>query len=222
MTDDPRAIFAIGDIHGCHRRLEELLVRLPMDRERDALVFLGDYINRGPDSRLVIETLLRVREDYPRSVFLMGNHEEMLLSYGATGDVERFRLLQAMGVQPTLASYSARLRDVRGLDFLPFSHLEFLHALRLSWRVGSFLFTHADIVAPAERAGRMSSSLDCLLSSRRLAREEADVGGDVVVFGHTPFAMPLVMPGRIGIDTGAVYGGLLTAVELPALRFYHS
>lgn len=225
MNADAR-IFAIGDIHGCQRQLATLLERIPLDKKRDTLVFLGDYINRGPDSRHVLETLLRVREECANTVFLMGNHEEMLLEYAATGDIDRLRLLHAMGVEATLASYNASMRDLRNLSFLPETHREFLHSLRLSWVHAPYLFVHADAgPQPGDpeypRKERIRTA-DQVLASRRLAREAPLDTSHVMIFGHTPFEMPLVMPDRIGVDTGAVYGNLLTALELPARRFHHA
>lgn len=221
-----RRIFAIGDIHGCHDRLVMLLERLPLDLEQDTLVFLGDYINRGPDSRRVIETLLDLRARCPRTVFLLGNHEEMLLEYAADGDIDRLRLLHEMGVEATLTSYGAAMRDLQGLSFLPDSHREFLGSLRMSWSSGPYLFVHADACpltgdGAAVRKGHAPAA-DQLLASRRLAGETPTGSDHLVIFGHTAFATPLVRPDRIGIDTGAVYGNMLTALELPAMRFHHA
>jgi serine/threonine protein phosphatase 1 len=219
VKPDEEKIFAVGDIHGCHRNLVELMTRLPFDRRRDTLVFLGDYINRGPRSREVIDYLLDLQADCDRTVFLMGNHEHALLGYAASGDVEMLHLLRGIGVEATLKSYgNATVRSLRDLSFLSPSHLAFLQSLVFSFRSGNFLFVHAD----TEPGGNDLRHPEQLLSSRRLAGAGVRPDGDVVVFGHTAFQTPLVAPGRIGIDTGACHGNLLTAVELPALRFYHA
>ncbi len=219
-------IFAVGDIHGSHTKLNMLLERLPLDRERDTLVFLGDYINRGPDSRLVIETLLQLRTKCAHTVFLMGNHEEMLLEYAADGDIDRLRLLHVMGVEATLDSYGAAMHDLRSLAFLPPSHLEFLKTLRMSWVSDPYLFVHADVCPmandPAASGKEYTRSADQLLASRRLTREVPTETEHLVIFGHTAFETPLVRTDRICIDTGAVHGNMLTALELPALRFHHA
>ncbi len=217
MNPDEEKIFAIGDIHGCHRQLVELMARLPFDRRRDTLVFLGDYINRGPQSRQVIDYLLDLKAECERAVFLMGNHEYALLAYAASGDVQILHRLRAIGVEATLKSYgNASMRRLRDLSFLPPAHLNFLRSLQFSFRSGTFLFVHADTGdGDSDRPYQQ-------LTSRRLASAGVPPGGDTVIFGHTAFETPLVAPGRIGIDTGAVYGNLLTAVELPSLRFYHA
>jgi len=217
-------IFAIGDIHGCHRQLLMLLERIPLDRENDTLVFMGDYINRGPDSRLVIETLLELRAACAHTVFLMGNHEEMLLQYALDGDIDRLRLLHEMGVEATLGSYNAAMRDLRTLSFLPGPHLEFLRSLDMSWETGDYLFVHADAAPDTDsgRAGKGLRTADQFLATRRLAQGAPVHTSRLVIFGHSAFETPLVMRDRIGIDTGAVYGNMLTALELPAMRFYHA
>lgn len=224
-------IFAVGDIHGCHSKLVALLARLPLDRSADTLVFLGDYINRGPDSKKVLDTLLRIKATYSEVVFLKGNHEQAMLEYAATGDVESLHMLRTMGVEATLASYGGSMRKLRDLSFLPPEHRDFLDALEFSYIAGNYLFIHADIdeemlaLARSHPDGLQSqrSTEAVFLASRRLGRESITrTTGYTVVFGHLPFESPLVMADRIGIDTGAVYGNLLTAVELPDHRFYHA
>ena len=224
-------IFAIGDIHGCHHKLVTLLSRLPFDEAADTLVFLGDYINRGPDSRKVIETLLELEAHCAHVVFLKGNHEQALLEYTITGEVEDFRLLRIMGAEATATSYNATLRQLVNLSCIPPAHQQFLHNLKFSYSAGNYLFTHADYAEPqpsppgwtTEEGAEAQRHFEAmLLASRRLAREELYLHESVVVFGHLPFSMPLVKVDRIGIDTGAVFGNMLTAVELPDLRFYHA
>ena len=227
---DSGKIFAIGDIHGCNTRLVALLERLPLDRETDTLIFLGDYINRGPDSRQVLDTLLRVKETFRHVVFLKGNHEQALLDYAATGDVDGLPMLRTMGVEATVASYGASVRGLLRLACIPPDHQEFLQNLEFSCCAGNYLFTHADM--DEEKLTQAQTRSDAavsqryaeaaLLASRRLAREDICLMGPRIVFGHMPFETPLVMPDRIGIDTGAVYGNFLTAVELPRICFHHA
>jgi len=212
-------IFTIGDIHGCYRNLTELIDRLPFDRQMDTLIFLGDYINRGPQSREVVEYVLNLQAKCAKTVFLLGNHEHALLSYAATGDVETLRSLRSMGVEATLNSYgSAPMRSLLDLSFLPAAHLDFLLSLQLSFRAGPYLFVHADAEIDAGDTRPPAQ----LLVSRRLATDCLRPNGCVLVFGHTAFQTPLVTLNRIGIDTGAVHGNVLTALELPRVRFHHA
>lgn len=195
------------------------------------MVFLGDYINRGPDSCKVLDTLQEVGETCAHVVFLKGNHEHALLEYSRRGEVEDLHLLRIMGVDATAASYGTSLRRLLDLSCLPPKHQRFLHNLDFSYTADNYRFIHADCaeqqaVLPnlqdEEERGAQRGVEAVLLASRRLGREELGCTGPVVVFGHLPFLTPLVKPDRIGIDTGAVFGNMLTAVELPDLRFYHA
>jgi serine/threonine protein phosphatase 1 len=217
-----RKIFAVGDIHGCSSKLSTLLKSLPLDPDRDLVVFLGDYINRGPGSREVIEILIDLSQRVENAVFLMGNHEYAVLEYARTCDPEDLRLLRPLGIEDTLKSYGElSIRALRDLSFLPESHRFFLEGLVPYFRTKNYLFTHAGVI-PGESIENCSP--DRLLNVRSifLEYEETESHGPVVVFGHTPFETPFLTRRKIGIDTGAVYGNLLTAVELPAVRFYHA
>lgn len=214
-----RKIFAVGDIHGCFEKLARLIGQLPIDPAEDRIIFIGDYINRGPQSREVIDFLLDLQTKMPRSVFLMGNHEHALLRYAAEGDLEYLKMLRSMGVEATLQSYpGASVDSLRDLSFLPAPHRAFLETLLPFHEENGYLFTHAGIV-PGE--DHRACPLDRLLSVRSIFLEDDTPLDSVVVFGHTPFLTPLVTSRKIGIDTGAVLGNMLTAVELPRLRFYH-
>jgi len=230
MPLSTQKIFAIGDIHGCFTKLETLLKRLPYDTENDTLVFLGDYINRGPDSRKVLDLLIEVRETCRNAVFLKGNHEQALLEYHTTGDADTLSLLREMGVTATIDSFGSTVRQLQGLATFSTAHREFLQSLDFAYIAGTTVFTHADInmniISAMENGSYDPADNDLeeamLLSSRRLTMADAATFGYTMVFGHTPFEFPLVLPDRIGIDTGAVYGNFLTAVELPARNFYHA
>lgn len=219
-TGDKRRIFAIGDIHGCYDKLVLLMKRLPLDLKRDHLIFLGDYINRGPKSKQVISFLLELKQECPRAVFLMGNHEHELLAYGRTGQVEHLHLLREMGVEQTLQSYGDNpIATLKDLSFLPPDHRRFIEQLQIYHELDGYLFVHAG-VAPGEDVERCP--VHTLLNIRSVFLECPKVFPSRIVFGHTPFETPLVTPNKIGIDTGAAYGNLLTAVDLPRLRFYHA
>jgi serine/threonine protein phosphatase 1 len=224
-----RKIFAIGDIHGCAQQLAILLERLPYDEKRDTLIFLGDYINRGPDTKAVLDILLGLKESCTDIHFLKGNHEQELLEYSSTGHVDSLRALREMGVEATVESYGARVNALTGLGCFPLEHREFLNSLKFFHLQDDYLFIHADInkellscsIKEPEDGMQRHVMEAGLLSSRRLAKDETTGIDPCIVFGHIPFASPLVLADRICIDTGAVYGNMLTAVELPALRFFH-
>lgn len=219
QDDAPRTLFAIGDIHGRLDRMQALLGRLLTLDAAARLVFLGDYIDRGPDSRRVVDALLALRAERPDTVFLLGNHEAALLRYAASCAPEDLRLLRAMGFEATLDSYACR-PGPGGLDFLPAAHREFFAGLRRRHVEGPYVFCHAPIAPDADPDAADVFELDRLLSGRLVDAEGWAKSGRTLVFGHLPFATPLVAPGLIGVDTGA--GAALTAVELPELRFHHA
>lgn len=204
-------ILVVGDVHGCAAELDVLLRDLDPQPE-DALVFVGDYVDRGPDSLGVVRMLAGLSRELPGMVVLRGNHEEMFLDHlgrdgrhggafldnGGRATIASFGLAGEPGEQPAGEAAEA-------IAFLESAML--LHA-----SIGRFLFVHAGVRpgVPLERQER-----DDLL----WIREEftfADHGlPATVVFGHTPCREVLFdVPGKIGIDTGCVFGGRLTALDL--------
>lgn len=215
-----RKIFAIGDVHGCYDKLRQLLERLPYDRERDLLIFLGDYINRGRQSKEVITYLCDLRKSGAHMVTLMGNHEALLLEYQRQADPALVPLLRKLQLELTLASYNLRdMSRLYHLASLPEEHREFLSELKPCYETETHIFVHAGLYPglPLEKQdlSAVSEVRDVFLNS------DYDFG-KVVVFGHSTFQTPLVTPTKIGIDTGAVYGNMLTALELPARTFHHA
>lgn len=208
-------IFAVGDIHGCLDKLRRLMEKTRPDRRTDTLVFLGDYIDRGPDSRGVVDFVLDLRETHDRVVCLLGNHEEMLLDY--LRDPGSRNLYFNNGGRNTLRSYGIDPDGpVRDADF-PGDHLRFFRTLLLYYETGDYLFVHAGLRPgiPPDRQNRKD-----LIWIRD---EFLFVDGDLektVVFGHTPIRRPYEKGRRIGIDTGAVFGGPLTCLELPAMTYH--
>lgn len=213
-------LIAIGDIHGQSDALRRLLADLPYRPGRDRLIFLGDYINRGPDTRGVLDILSDLARDDPDAVFCLGNHEEVLLRYAAGGDPEDLRLLRTLGIEATLASYGdPPAAALAGLGFLPPRHREFLAGLESYRRIGPYVFVHAGLPGglPPE-----DCPPDCLLSVRGAFLTGPVPEGLTVVFGHTTSRTPLVAAGKIGLDTGAAWGGPLTAVVLPDMVWIHA
>ncbi len=213
-------IFAIGDIHGCADKLARLLRRLPFDRRHDTLVVLGDYLDRGPAARQVLDQLCDLRTQGVHLVALLGNHESLLLEYHQSGDQALLPYLRQLGLENTLESYGgASLPELATLSFLPAAHREFLDSLLPYWETEEYIFVHAGLRAGVPLAAQSLADL-CEVREPFLGSEHDY--GKRVIFGHTPFATPLITPHKIGIDTGAAYGHLLTAVELPAVSFYHA
>lgn len=206
-------IFAIGDIHGCFDKLRKLVGKIEIDFDHDLLVFMGDYIDRGPDSYEVIEYLADLKNRYPRTVFLKGNHEEMLENYLSGADLLTFLI---NGGQQTLESY-ARKGDMSVTSPLPPKHLDFLGSLALFYETERHIFVHAGL---REAVCLEEQKAEDLLWIRGQFVHSVYDFGKRVVFGHTPFSSPLVQVNKIGIDTGAVYGNKLTCVQLPEGIFF--
>lgn len=206
-------IFAVGDIHGSFDRLQELLQKIPIDFANDTLVFIGDYIDRGPGSVEVVEYLLDLKKKEPGVIFLKGNHENMLEKY--LDGTDRFTYL-LNGGQTTLDSYLSKT-DRSGSFPIPTDHMEFFKSLRLYYETEAYIFVHAGLRPKVPLASQQTEDLLWIRDKFIYSKYNF---GKPVVFGHTPLEKPLVEPNKIGIDTGAVYGNALTCVQLPDLIFF--
>jgi serine/threonine protein phosphatase 1 len=210
------SVYAIGDLHGCPDELEVLLDALAPGAD-DTVVFLGDYVDRGPAVRALVDRLLRLRDEPFASVFLRGNHEDMLLSYlgvaGRHGDV-----YLENGGGMTLASYGvpAGTSGAATLPLFPAEHLAFFRECRLQYLTGSFLFVHAGI-RPGIPLGEQHE--EDLLWIREEFFSRPHALPYTVVFGHTPTREARVeLPYRIGLDTGLVYGNKLSCLDVDGQR----
>jgi serine/threonine protein phosphatase 1 len=217
-------LYAVGDIHGERERLAALLASLPLAPD-DRLVFVGDYVDRGPDSKGVVDLLLSLAGDYA-CVFLAGNHESMFLDFLGWRNEAYFAgdAFLANGGDRTLASYGYfELADPQPQNLaLPPAHEQFFRELVLYHREADYLFVHAGVGRSLLRerdldfALRRAKSEDLLWDRSALGMPHEL--GVTIVYGHTPtsdFEVRWDRPFSIGIDTGAVYGGRLTAVRLP-------
>jgi serine/threonine protein phosphatase 1 len=205
-------IFAIGDIHGCRAHLERLLEVMPINSE-DRLIFIGDYIDRGPDSEGVVTVVESVRRKYPQTVCLMGNHEQMLLDFLSGQDPSLFLY---NGGKTTLNSYGCDdLEDAKA--HIPKNHLIFYQNLLLFYETEDYIFVHAGLRPNIPLNQQNPTDLLWIRDEFYVSRFKFQ---KKVIFGHTPFSEPLVRRDKIGIDTGVVYGNKLTCLELPDMRFY--
>jgi Calcineurin-like phosphoesterase len=217
-------LYAVGDIHGRLDKLDALLEKLPL-QSGDRLVFLGDYVDRGPDSAAVVERLIDLADVHP-CVFLLGNHESMFLDYLGWRGPAYFGadVFLPNGGDATLASYGWHEERPPNPDefALPPKHEAFFRSLRHHHADGAYVFVHAGLGRTLARAGDVdwalrNARIEELLWDRSSTEGPHDLG-ITVVYGHTPradFAVRWNLPYSIGIDTGAVYGGVLTAIRLP-------
>ncbi len=208
-------IYAVGDIHGQFDKLKRLMDRVAIDYSQDTLVFLGDYIDRGPGSFEVVQYLIELQQAHPEVVLLKGNHEEMLLDYLAGHN--RLFYLRNGGYQ-TIESYLNQQASDKNAP-IPDHHLQFFNSLALYHETVQYVFVHAGLKDGVPLA--QQDPADLLWTRERFIQSKYDFG-KTVVFGHTPFEAPYVKNQKIGVDTGAAYGGKLTCVELPAVTFHHA
>ena len=217
-------LYAVGDIHGELRKLDELIEKLAL-RTGDRLVFLGDYVDRGPEPAGVVSRLIDLSRHF-ECKFLLGNHESMFLDFLGWRGAAYFGgdAFLMNGGDRTLASYGYFGREKAEPESFPLppAHARFYEALALTHAEGDYLFVHAGL---GER-GLQSADLSYALRVSRTEdllwnRSSADLPhnlGVTIIYGHTPradFGVRWNEPFSIGIDTGATYGGPLTAIRLP-------
>lgn len=215
-------IYAIGDVHGCIDQLAALHALIAEDAARapaarTTLVHLGDYVDRGPDSAAVLQTLLETTPlPGAEHVTLLGNHEVMLLdACDPQAHPGSLPFWLDNGGAETLASYGADPADPAACGAVPEAHLELLRHCPLHYEAGDYLFVHAG-VRPGIPTDRQDP-FDLLWIREPFLSFEGDLPL-VVVHGHTPVESPAVRPHRIGIDTGACFGGALTCLVLEGHR----
>jgi serine/threonine protein phosphatase 1 len=218
-------VYAVGDIHGradLALEMQRLIcaheARLPSSCV--TVVWLGDYVDRGPNSREVVDLLIGFAAARHRSIFLMGNHEEALLRFlvDPQDALQWFRF----GGLDTLASYGVDIEAFgleRGYDelreaflaALPAEHRDFFLSLKLSGSIGDFFFCHAGVRPGVELAAQAPQDLIWIRDEFLYWREDF---GMMIVHGHTPVAEPELRPNRVNVDTGAFATGRLTCAVI--------
>jgi len=230
-AETPRGVrlYVIGDVHGCLGKLEEVNVQIEDDlnaRPPDdwRIVYLGDFVDRGPESRGVIDFV--IGQMAARRVYaLRGNHDQFMIDFLGERDPTAFQIWVSNGGIQTLASYGiapdriARAGDTAGLaklheaflDALPEGHGPFLAGLPHMVRLGDYAFVHAGVRPGVPLKSQRS---DDLLWIREPFLSSDEDFGAVVVHGHTVEDQVRLRPNRIGVDTGAVFGGPLSCLVL--------
>ena len=225
---DGQRIYAVGDIHGRADLLAALFARIDDDLEASPItksiqVFIGDYIDRGPYSRDVIEMII-ARKRTHRVVCLKGNHEAYVSQIASDPaklaewkQVGGINTLLSYGLRPSTRSGPEADRELAAAfhEAMPANHHQFMQSLVLSFACGDFFFAHAG-VRPGIPFDKQSQ-LDLLWIRDDFLLHEEDFG-KVIVHGHTPTTEPDIRPNRINIDTGAYATGRLTCLVLEAHR----
>lgn len=203
---------AIGDIHGCLRSLETMMAVL-QPQEEDLIVTLGDYVDRGPDSKGVIDFLLDFRRSHSNYVALMGNHEiQMIRALETKLDCDRF-LSGLCGGRDTLDSYGGSFDDV------PEEHWDFMRNSALYHELEEHILVHAGLEAKVPLADQ-----DCeTYYYHRFYGQEAHMSGKTVVCGHTIQGdIPTNLGYAVCLDTCAYGGGWLSALDVDSGRIWQT
>ena len=207
-------IFAIGDIHGCAEELEKLLAILPFNNT-DTIVFLGDYIDRGPNSKKVIDLILDLKKK-TNVVCLKGNHESMAIDFIKDPSSAQAGLFIMNGGSSTLASYTLRADQF----IIPDEHLEFYQSLELFYETDDYFFVHAGVPnIPLKKIDQEEHAME-LLWLRSSFHNSSYKWGKIIVHGHTVVDDVEIHKNRINLDTGCVFKGKLSAIELPSQKIY--
>jgi len=236
--------FAIGDVHSCYRELVALykkLLEAGLKPEKDVVVFMGDYIDRGPDSKKVVSQLIKWHKKYPHWVFLYGNHEDIFKDWINGCKIYGESNWFVNGGKITFESYGGHFGKLENGKWeapktpnFPKSHLDFLFKETVYlYEDDNYIFVHGGLV-PECALKDQEKYLDTLIWARdSFIRSDYD-WGKKVIFGHTAdydgrynpptykTFEPIVMWNKIGIDTAICppSSKKLTAIELPTEKMY--
>jgi serine/threonine protein phosphatase 1 len=208
--------FVIGDIHGHTRALQGLLAAIPL-RDEDHLIFLGDYVDKGPDVKGTLDLLCGLASR-SHTVFLRGNHDQIFLD--AHLDPSKFAAWETLAGQNPLASYGAGSSEDL-IRAVPFHHWYFLENTCVNWHeTADFIFVHGGIQAfksPSEEEVER-------LQWTTLSMAAAHLSGKIVICGHTrnEFGRIADLGHTICIDTGISHAGVLTCLELDSFEFWQA
>ena len=223
-------IFAIGDIHGCLNELvsihQKILSYEKYKKEEDLIIYLGDYIDRGPKSKQVIDEIIEFKNKGFKTYFLMGNHDEMMIDF-LLNKINNLKNWLNFGADQTFRSYDIevvefikdgfddyvinKLREIL-IAKLGNDHINFFTNLKLKFSVSQYLFVHAGI-DPKKKLSNQTKQ-DYLWSRSDSFFNKDFKAEKIIVHGHTPEKDFIDLPGRINVDTGCYFSGKLSCVCL--------
>jgi serine/threonine protein phosphatase 1 len=211
-------IFAIGDIHGCYNTIKTLLLEKLAIQKSDKVYCIGDYVDRGNDSKAVIDFIIDLRIKGYQIITIRGNHEQMMLD--STIDQERLHLWLTNGGVETMKSFG-----ISSVNELPDKYLTFLKQTKLLIATDTYIFVHAGLNFRIENP---FSDKEAMLWTRDEYFDKSKINDRIVIHGHTPIPFKMLMrqskPDKINIDGGCVYNdksgyGNLIALSLPDMKF---
>jgi serine/threonine protein phosphatase 1 len=222
IVADPNRVFVVGDIHGCATELNILLEHL-VKKEKfsasDLLIFLGDYIDRGDNSKAVMEALFKFKKSFPQTVFLAGNHEVMMFAcLAAPMNLDLLDNWIKNGGMQTLNSFGVKADTAPELmirkldDAMTKDFKEFLNFLERYVVFEDYCFVHAGVNPLRDLKTQLDQDIYWI---RQEFINNIHYLKKTIVFGHTPFEdIFLHLPYKIGLDTGCVFGNMLSCLEL--------
>lgn len=221
-----KRIYAIGDVHGCKDLLEKLLKKIDKDNQKRGeadieIIFLGDLIDRGPDSAGVLDLCLALKKAGKPVRFLMGNHEEVYLKALTDHSTKMMRFFLRIGGEETLLSYDILKADFLAMDIdelcayipqlVPQEHIDFVQTFEEHITIGDYMFVHAGVKPGVDLQKQKPDHLRWI---RDDFIDHKGPYGKIIIFGHTIFDEVREKPNHIGLDTGAYKSGVLTAIAL--------
>lgn len=220
-----RTVYAIGDVHGCADLAKRAEARILNDSafcpDSTAIVYLGDLVDRGPDTAFLLDFLLSRRNSLPRRYFLCGNHEEMMLAFFASPrdhlnwlDFGGYETLNSYGILNRLESlHRMKSRDLESLlaTSVPQEHLAFLKDMPDAIDASGFFLCHAGVNPALPLAEQTAQDLHW---SRNRFMSHEDGFEKTIVHGHTPVPQPVHAGGRVSIDTEAYQTNILTIARI--------
>jgi serine/threonine protein phosphatase 1 len=222
---DGQRVYAVGDIHGRADLLDTILATMEADDRSRApaetmLIFLGDLVDRGPESARVVETLMQLKASRPTTRFLLGNHEEVFL-LALQGDLAALKFFVRIGGKPTILSYGIDEQSYEQADYeellellrerVPAAHIDFLSGFEDMIIVGDYAFVHAGVNPSKALQEQKPSDLRWIREPFLAHRRKHE---KIIVHGHTIADDVEMLPHRIGLDTGAFASGRLSALAL--------
>ena len=223
-------IFAIGDIHGCLNELVSLQKKIfsypKFEKENDLIVYIGDYIDRGPNSKEVIDHILKLQRENINSIFLMGNHEQVMIDF-LFNDINNLRYWINLGADKTFRSYDIEIADFIKdgfedhnivklrkffLEKISKEHINFFNDLKLSYTIDNYFFVHAGI--DPNKTLEEQTKEDFLWSRSREFYDKSFKFNKIIIHGHTPEKEIVNLPYRINVDIGCFFSGKLASVLL--------
>ena len=223
-------IFSIGDIHGCYKELlslqEKILKHPNFKKDKDLLLYIGDYIDRGPNPKNVVTQIIKLQKENIKSVFLMGNHEQVMIDF-LFNKINNLKYWLTLGADQTFKSYdievAAFIKDgfeddkidkLRNAFFNKISeeHIYFYKNLKITYTFNDYLFVHGGI--NPEKSLSQQNKMDFLWSRSNGFFDKNFKFEKIIIHGHTPEKKVINFPYRINIDTGCFFSGQLSCVCL--------